>query len=339
MEIDSARKDKKRSKTTKKSDTTVVATRNNEYNSAFPELNKSMITMEDQMKHINKKIYKILNRRKDEFDHAKSLERRKHLNKEAYQLLQNNTRQEEVKLRKKYKTLISNQLCELHNSPKEENRIIEEKMQMLKERALQRAIQVNLEIKKNSDWTMPKLVQNVLNRKERIKEEKQKELDQIKAAKDLRHQLAHRNVLSNMGQWFTKNLSVFTNKGKLKSKQKSIKEDKIEEEIQYEKIYSKMIPTFNMPDYARDKDKSFQRVHLGRAFMIDQAIFRELKKHGKNNSVITSPSNSLAPLKSKKNTARDDLEKGKFNLRDLPKLRMTCLEKLKVKAPKLFEEE
>jgi len=56
--------------------------------------------MNEQLKSINAKIYKICNRRKDEFDHLKALERRKILNKEAYELLKYNTRNEEIQLRK-----------------------------------------------------------------------------------------------------------------------------------------------------------------------------------------------------------------------------------------------
>jgi len=57
---------------------------------------------------------------------------------------------------------------------------------------------------------MPKLIENVLSRKERAKEEKIKEQEQKRIAKALRHQLAHQNVLSNMGQWLTKRLHQFT---------------------------------------------------------------------------------------------------------------------------------
>lgn len=105
---------------------------------------------------------------------------------------------------------------ELHNSPKAENKIIEDKIQQLKERALQRTVHVNLEIKKKTDWTMPKLVENVLTRKERAKEEKLKELEQRRIAKALRDQLAHQNVLSNVGQWLTKRLKEFTKNAKVR---------------------------------------------------------------------------------------------------------------------------
>ena len=99
---------------------------------------------------------------------------------------------------------------ELINSPKAENKVITEKMALLKERSLQRAVQINLDIKKNRDWTMPKLVENVLSRKEKAEEERLKEIEQRKIAKALRQQLTHQNVLSNMGVWLTKRLSKFT---------------------------------------------------------------------------------------------------------------------------------
>ena len=56
---------------------------------------------------------------------------------------------------------------------------------------------------------MPKLVENVLTRKERAKEEKLKEIEQRRIAKALRDQLAHQNVLSNVGQWLTKRIVHF----------------------------------------------------------------------------------------------------------------------------------
>jgi hypothetical protein len=74
--------------------------------SLFPELNKSISKMDDRLRSITGKISKVYLGRKDEFDHARSLERRKMLNKEAYELLKNNTRKEEIKLRKKYQKII-----------------------------------------------------------------------------------------------------------------------------------------------------------------------------------------------------------------------------------------
>ncbi len=161
-------------------------------------------------------------------------------------------------------------------------------MKVLKERALQRAIHVNLEIKKNSEWTMPKLIENVLSRKERVKEDRQKEIDQRNAAKDLRHQLAHRNVLSNMGAWFAKRLVTFTKKGKEKKKRRQ------EFEMKKEEVGTKMIPVFSIPQYAKNRKTKFRRVDLGRAFVLDKAVDRELRKYGKNKYVNLE---DLEPLK------------------------------------------
>ena len=101
---------------------------------------------------------------------------------------------------------------ELVNSPKAENRMMEDKMFQLKQREVQRTIQINLEVKKTTEWTMPKLKENVLTRKEREKEEKLKELEQKRQAKALRHQLEHQNVLSSVGTWLTKRLGTMVKK-------------------------------------------------------------------------------------------------------------------------------
>lgn len=58
----------------------------------FPELNKSLVKMDDQLFILDKRLNQVRNRRNDTFDHARSLERRKILNKEAYELLQTNTK-------------------------------------------------------------------------------------------------------------------------------------------------------------------------------------------------------------------------------------------------------
>jgi hypothetical protein len=113
---------------------------------------------------------------------------------------------------------------ELRNSPKQENKILEDKVYSIKERALQRTIQINLEIKKKTDWTMPKLVENVITKKQREREEKLKEIEQRRIAKALRHQLAHHNMLSGIGQWLTKRLGTFTQK---LNKNKDIEEDNL----------------------------------------------------------------------------------------------------------------
>jgi signal recognition particle GTPase len=148
-------------------------------------------------------------------------------------------------------------MAELHNSPKEENRIIEEKIYQLKERALQRTVQMNLEIKRNTEWTMPKLVENVLTRKERLKEERLKELEQRRVARALRHQLAHQNVLSNVGQWLTKRLATFTKKVKLNKHQDS--DDSLSEATSEDIRLGDPIkvPMFNVRKYAQDRNSSF----------------------------------------------------------------------------------
>lgn len=104
---------------------------------------------------------------------------------------------------------------ELHNSPKIENRVIEQHMQRIKERSMQRTIQMNLEIKNKTDWTMPKLIESVLTRKERERNAVLKEIEQKRIAKALRHQLAHQSVLSSVGQWLTRRVVDYTKHGKL----------------------------------------------------------------------------------------------------------------------------
>jgi hypothetical protein len=143
-----------------------------------------------------------------------NLEKKKKLNKEAYELLKQNTKDHEIQLRTKYKSMIQRQMELILNSPKEENRLMQDKISEIKERALQRTIQLNLEIKKNSDWTMPKLVENVIYRKEKVKEDKLKEIEQKRIAKALRHQLAHQSVVSSVGKWLTLRLSSLVKEGK-----------------------------------------------------------------------------------------------------------------------------
>ena len=116
------------------------------------------------------------------------------------------------KLKSKYDGMVNRQMQELINSPKAENRMMEDKMFQLKQREVQRTIQINLEVKKTTEWTMPKLKENVLTRKEREKEEKLKELEQKRQAKALRHQLEHQNVLSSVGTWLTKRLGTMVKK-------------------------------------------------------------------------------------------------------------------------------
>lgn len=173
------------------------------------------------------------------------------------------------------------QLC---NSPKAENRIIEGRMYEIKERALQRAVQINIEIKKNREWTMPKLVENVLSRKERALEEKQKEIDQRRIAKALRHQLAHQNMLSGIGSWLIKRLPTLTKNVK---KYKTITtqdindnlSDTTEEELRRKE--QRIAPMFNLPKYARDRNASFQKWDLDEVWLLDQSINHEIKKINK----------------------------------------------------------
>lgn len=116
---------------------------------------------------------------------------------------------------------------------------------------------MNLEIKRNTEWTMPKLVENVLTRKERLKEERLKELEQIRVAKALRHQLAHQNVLSNVGQWLTKRLATFTKKVKINKNHDS--DDSLSEATNEDVRMSDPIKVtmFNVRKYAQNRDSSF----------------------------------------------------------------------------------
>lgn len=205
--------------------------------------------MDERLKSINSRIHKVYLGRKDEFDHSKSLERRKMLNKEAYILLKNNMRKEEISLRKKYTSMIKKQLNDLHHSPKDENRVIEEKMAQMKERALQRTVQLSLEIKKNTDWQMPKLVDNVLSRKQRARDEKLKEQEQRRIAKVLRHQLAHQNVLSGIGKWLTHQVVHIAKnvQNKKKDETESLSETSTEDMRERTPV---VVPLFNICEYA-----------------------------------------------------------------------------------------
>lgn len=148
---------------------------------------------------------------------------------------------------------------EIHNSPKVENRVIEEKIHKIKERALQRTVQMNLEVKKNTEWTMPILIENVLTRKERARAEKQKEVEQKRVAKALRHQLEHQNILSNMGQWLAKRLGTFTKTVKTSQSKPQDIHDTLSETTD-EEIQSKnpvIIPLFNLKRYANDPETKF----------------------------------------------------------------------------------
>lgn len=148
---------------------------------------------------------------------------------------------------------------EIHNSPKVENRVIEDKIGKIKERALQRTVQMNLEVKKNTEWTMPILIENVLTRKERARAEKQKEVEQKRIAKALRHQLEHQNVLSNVGQWLAKKLGTFTKAVKNPHSKAQDIHDRLSETSD-EEIHSKnpiIIPLFNLKKYAKNRDAKF----------------------------------------------------------------------------------
>lgn len=154
--------------------------------------------------------------------------------------------------------MVDKQMEEFLNSPREENRGMANIMKKLKQREVQRTIQVNLAIKRATDWTMPKLKENVLTRKEREKEEKLKELEQKRIAQALRHQLAHQNVLSSMGSWLTKRLG-----GMIKSKKITREETKIADNLS-ETTYNDespvnpyKVPKFSLVQYARNKNSEF----------------------------------------------------------------------------------
>ena len=167
---------------------------------------------------------------------------------------------------------------EIHNSPKVENRVIEDKIYKIKERALQRTVQMNLEVKRNTEWTMPILIENVLTRKERARAEKQKEIEQKRIAKALRHQLEHQNILSNMGQWLAKRLGTFTKTVKTSQSKPQDINDNLSETTD-EETRSKnpiIIPLFNLKKYAGDPNTKFPACDLDRAWMLDQAINKSL---------------------------------------------------------------
>lgn len=127
---------------------------------------------------------------------------------------------------------------------------------------------------------MPKLIENVLSRKERAKQEKLKELEQRRIAKALRHQLAHQNVLSNMGAWLTKRLTKFTKNVKIKSERTQEVEDHVSDTTDEERRTREpiVIPLFNLKKYANDRNSKFQKLDIDRAWAFDQVINKKLRK-------------------------------------------------------------
>lgn len=79
--------------------------------------------------------------------------------------MRNNKYSHESKLRSKYNKVIKNSLGEIGKSPVEGDRMLEGILKKMKERAINRTVKISWEIKQNSEWTMNKLVNTVVENK------------------------------------------------------------------------------------------------------------------------------------------------------------------------------
>ena len=71
----------------------------------------------------------------------------------------------EFKLRTKYSKVINDSLKDIKKSPIEGDRMLESILKKMKERAINRTVKISWEIKQNSEWTMDKLVNTVVETK------------------------------------------------------------------------------------------------------------------------------------------------------------------------------
>mmetsp|Transcript_21290 Transcript_21290/g.24484 ORF Transcript_21290/g.24484 Transcript_21290/m.24484 type:complete len:103 (-) Transcript_21290:218-526(-) len=86
-----------------------------------------------------------------------------------------------------------------------------------------------------------------------------KKLSRSRIAKALRHQLEHQNVMSNLGNWLSKNLKSFTSKVKESSSKHQDANDEAWSDAYMEDISKNpvIVPLFNLKKYAKDRQARF----------------------------------------------------------------------------------
>ena len=116
-------------------------------------------------------------------------------------MIQNKRYKHELNLRNKYNRMIDKNLEDIKKCPLEDIRNFETTLRKIKERAAQRTISMLSEIKQTSEWTMNKLVKNVIESKKRKREEERKRKELIQEEMELRQQLETQSFVSNLGMF------------------------------------------------------------------------------------------------------------------------------------------
>ena len=71
------------------------------------------------------------------------------------------------------------------------------------------------EIKQSSEWTMSKVVQNVIETRSRKRTEEEKEKERKRQEQELRHQLETQSIVSSLSKWLIQKASaVIVNQNK-----------------------------------------------------------------------------------------------------------------------------
>eukprot|EP00344_Euplotes_crassus_P001511 CAMPEP_0197014852 /NCGR_PEP_ID=MMETSP1380-20130617/71946_1 /TAXON_ID=5936 /ORGANISM="Euplotes crassus, Strain CT5" /LENGTH=122 /DNA_ID=CAMNT_0042440299 /DNA_START=162 /DNA_END=527 /DNA_ORIENTATION=+ len=105
-------------------------------------------------------------------------------------------------------------LKEIKTSPHEGDRLLEDTLRKIKERAINRTVKLSSEIKQTSEWTMGKVLHKVIKERKREKERIRKEHERKKEEKELRHQLETQSIVSNLSKWLTQKASEMIKQGK-----------------------------------------------------------------------------------------------------------------------------
>lgn len=81
-------------------------------------------------------------------------------------------------------------------------------LKRIKEQAINRTVKLSSEIKQTSDWTMNKVIRNVLESKRQKRLDKKRKEQLQKEQEAFRHQLATHNVIDSLSKWLTKKASM-----------------------------------------------------------------------------------------------------------------------------------
>ena len=174
----------------------------------FPGMKQSLDKLNRQDKIIDQRIFRVTNMHRFASESPQErVDMRKRLFKEAHDFYKTSKTRYQREMNKHYQLLVSKDVGKSSSCPRIEDRSLTYVIKNMRMKALNRTLKVNMEKKRTTDWTLPRLVAAVReDRKHRAELDKKRKLERQRTL-SLRQSLAGTNEMKALSSWLTSKIS------------------------------------------------------------------------------------------------------------------------------------